>query len=282
VPRSKTPRLGLLQTVETVMEGYADRPALGQRAVEFGADPRSGRTSLRLLPRFETITYRQLWESAGAVALALSHDRLQPGDRVAVLGFTSADYTTIDLALMRLRAVAVPLQTGVPAAQLQHVVAETQPAVLASSIECLPDAVELVLAGPPPKRLIVFDYHPQDDDQRDAFHTAAAKLIEADSAVVIETLAGVLNRGRVSPPAPVRGAGRTDSADPLALLIYTSGSTGTPKGSSVRSHLLAVVVPTDDAVARAGGDAASMKSVLAESLRSVAGEAGLQSYEVPA
>jgi long-subunit acyl-CoA synthetase (AMP-forming) len=38
------------------------------------ADPQTGRTSIELLPRFDTITYRQLWQRAGAVASALAGD----------------------------------------------------------------------------------------------------------------------------------------------------------------------------------------------------------------
>src|SRR4030088_1737543 len=60
--------LRLPQIIQTVLDGYADRPALGQRVVEFVQDPKTGRTVLGLLPRFETITYRELGERAGAVA----------------------------------------------------------------------------------------------------------------------------------------------------------------------------------------------------------------------
>ena len=42
--------LRLPQLVRTVMEGYADRPALGQRAVRFVNDGETGRTSVELLP----------------------------------------------------------------------------------------------------------------------------------------------------------------------------------------------------------------------------------------
>ena len=54
------PGLRLPEIVRTVMEGYAERPALGQRAVRFVEDPAAGRTSVELLPWFETITYRQV------------------------------------------------------------------------------------------------------------------------------------------------------------------------------------------------------------------------------
>ena len=55
------PGLRLPQLVQTVMEGYANRPALGQRAVQLVKDPDTGRTTAELLPRFETITYREMW-----------------------------------------------------------------------------------------------------------------------------------------------------------------------------------------------------------------------------
>src|SRR5690349_18558591 len=67
----ENPDLRLPQVIQTVVEGYADRPALGQRAVEFVADPVSGRTSLSLLPRFETITYRELGDRIAKFGRAL-------------------------------------------------------------------------------------------------------------------------------------------------------------------------------------------------------------------
>ncbi len=59
---------------------------------------------------------------------------------------------------------------------------------------------------------------------------------------------------------------------PLVRQIYVYGN-------SARSYLLAVVVPTDDALAQY--DTAELKSVIGESLSDVAKAAGLQSYEIP-
>src|SRR5215471_7018297 len=89
------PGLRLPQIIQTVLSGYAERPALGQRVVEFVKDPKTGRTSLELLPRYETVTYGQLRDRVGALALALADDAVRPGDRVCVLGFNSVDYATI-------------------------------------------------------------------------------------------------------------------------------------------------------------------------------------------
>ena len=221
----EAPDLRLPQVVQTVIDGYADRPALGQRAVEFVTDPTTGRTSAELLPRFDTVTYRELSDRVSAVAAALTENPVRPGDRVAILGFTSVDYTTVDMALLRLGAVSVPLQTSAPVAQLRPIAAETEPVAIASSIDFLDDAVELMLTGHLPERLVVFDYHAEVDDHREALAAAIDRL--AETPIVVETLADALVRGNTLPTPPAFDAGD----DTLALLIYTSGSTGTPKGA---------------------------------------------------
>jgi fatty acid CoA ligase FadD9 len=219
------PGLRLPQVIQTIIDGYADRPALGQRAVEFVTDPATGRTSAHLLPRFETITYRELGDRVSALASAWADNVVSPGDRVCVLGFTSVDYATIDVALAHLGAVSVPLQTSAAIAQLTPIVVETEPVVVAASINSLSDALELIQTGHTPARLVVFDYHPEVDDHRDALDDARAQV---GGSVVVETLPEVLHRGRALPPAP---AVLTDDPSALALLIYTSGSTGAPKGA---------------------------------------------------
>jgi fatty acid CoA ligase FadD9 len=223
------PGLRLPQIIQTALDGYAQRPALGQRVVEFVKDPKTGRTSLELLPRFETITFRELGDRVGALARAWAHDAVQVGDRVCVLGFNSVDYATIDMALGVIGAVSVPLQTSAAITQLQPIVAETEPSVIAASVNQLSDAVELILSGHMPARLVVFDYHPEVDDEREAVETARARL--ADSGVVVDSLADVLDRGNALPSEPSGGPDLENSDDPLALLIYTSGSTGAPKGA---------------------------------------------------
>ena len=230
------PGLRLPQLVQTVMDGYANRPALGQRAVQLVKDPDTGRTTAELLPRFETITYRELWERAGAIASAWTNKPVRPGDRVCVLGFTSVDYTVIDVALIRLGAVAVPLQTSAALTQLAPIVAETEPSIIAASIDHLSDAVELVLTGHTPTRLIVFDHLPEVDDHREAVQAASDRLAKAGSGVIVETVADVVARGQRLPAAAPFISGEPD---PLTLLIYTSGSTGAPKGAMYPEHLVA-------------------------------------------
>src|SRR6201988_5095006 len=90
-----TPGLRLTEVLETIVEGYGDRPALGQRARELVTDAGTGRTSVRLSPQFDTISYREFFDRVRAIASAWHHDPAYPvtaGDVVATVGFASADY----------------------------------------------------------------------------------------------------------------------------------------------------------------------------------------------
>ena len=227
------PGMLLTDVIRTVMDGYADRPALGQRAVEFVTDA-NGRTVAELQPRFDTLTYRETWTRVRAFANALADNPVRPGDRVATLGFTSADYAIVDMALSLAGAVAVPLQTSAPVQQLNPILVETEPVAILSSVDHLKDAVELALTAYSPKRLVVFDYHPQVDDHREALESAAARL--ADRRVPVDAFDNVINSAPTHPAGPeIQG----DDADALRLLIYTSGSTGTPKGAMYTDRLMA-------------------------------------------
>ena len=226
------PDMMLTDVMATVMNGYADRPALGQRAMEFVTDA-AGRTVAQLQPRFDTLTYGETWARVRALADALAGDPVRRGDCVVTLGFTSADYTIADMALSLAGAVAVPLQTNAPLHQLRPILVETEPVAILSSVYHLDDAVELALTAHAPKRLVVFDYHQQIDDHRDAFQSAAARL--ADLHVSVETLDDVITQGAKHTDGPQIGRGDRDT---LRVLIYTSGSTGTPKGAMYTDHLM--------------------------------------------
>src|SRR5262249_21300821 len=72
---ARRPGLRIAEVMATVMEGYADRPALGARARELVVDPTTGRSALRFLPRFDTITYRDLWARVKTVARDWHHHK---------------------------------------------------------------------------------------------------------------------------------------------------------------------------------------------------------------
>ncbi|MCW2653126.1 MAG: lgrD [Mycobacterium sp.] len=239
IAAARQPGLRLAQILQTFMDGYADRPALGQRSRVLTTDPATGRTSAQLLPRFETITYRELGQRVTAIASAWRHHPTQPlnaGDFVATIGFASPDYLTVDLACAHLGLVSVPLQHNAPVSQLKPIIDEAEPRVIAVSAPYLDLAVEAALGSGSLRHLLVFDYQPGVDDHRENLERARTRLQDAGMAVVIDTLSDVVERGEALPAEPVYTAG-TDER--LAMIMYTSGSTGTPKGAMYTERIVA-------------------------------------------
>ncbi|WP_308401665.1 carboxylic acid reductase [Streptomyces roseoverticillatus] len=225
----------LIGTISAAMSGYADRPALGRRAERIVDDPATGRRTIELLPHFETVTYAELWQEVGSLAAAWADPAsggLRAGDFIGVLGFTSTDYATIDLACMYLGAVSVPLPTGWSAARLAPILAETEPRILAADLGSIEAAVEAVLAGESIERLVVFDYDPRVDDHREALQTAAGKLSGRAPVVPLQE---ELSRGR---RLPALAPGDDGDPDRLVGLVYTSGSTGAPKGAMYTASMI--------------------------------------------
>src|SRR6478609_8334971 len=101
IEAARRPGLRLAEILQTLAVGYGPRPALGERAREVTTAPNTGRASARLLPRFDTISYHDLWAQVRAIATAWRNDPdhpVSPGDFVATVGFASPDYLKVDLA----------------------------------------------------------------------------------------------------------------------------------------------------------------------------------------
>ncbi|MGV9835882.1 carboxylic acid reductase [Nocardia niigatensis] len=228
---------GLAGVAAILMDGYADRPAIADRATEIVTDA-DGRRTRRLLPAYRTTTYGELWARSGAIAAAWYSDPSHPlraGDFLCSLGFASGDYTAVELAGIRLGLVSVPLQSSSPAAQWHSIITETGARVLAVSLELLTPALECVLDGTPVESIVVFDFEPADDHHAEIYAAAQRRIAESGAAIGLESLAAVADRGRDLPAVSLHIPADPDE---LALLIYTSGSTGTPKGAMYPQRLV--------------------------------------------
>ncbi|GAC47188.1 carboxylic acid reductase [Gordonia aichiensis] len=199
--------------LRVLYEGYPDRQALGFRDSESG---------------WNTWSFAELQDHVAHIVSVLRDDAgVQPGDRVATLGFTSADYTALSLAVLGdLRAVEVPLQSGAAESVVADILDETEAKVLAVSASSLPQALALVADDTSLEHIVVFDVV---EDSRAAVTQARTTLEERGIRLHTLTFDAELDtthdgHGVDSQVAP-------GSSDDLALLIYTSGSTGAPKGA---------------------------------------------------
>ena len=231
--------MSLATIVAAVFEKYADRAAIGMRVRRLVAGD-SGDMTIELEPRYNTLTYSQLWEQTGYVASSLYHQCQAPvraGDAVAMLSFTNADYAALDIACIRIGAMTVPLQTGASLVDLRAILDETRPTLLATSIEQLDTAIECIASTPSIRRVMVLDVADPVSAPLSAMERARARLREFGNAVEVSTFSENVEAGKGLPDVELDTRHGCD--DELAMLIYTSGSTGLPKGAMYTQKLAA-------------------------------------------
>jgi carnitine-CoA ligase len=168
------------------------------------------RTALRVAG--EAVSYRELSDRVAALAAGLAALGVRPGDPVCVLFDTSIDYVASWLALTRLGAVEVPVNTGFRGEALAHALRLTGARALLVDPAYLPLVID-VLAGAPRIRRVVVRGDPP----------PAGRL----PGVQVSGF-GELSGGPYPPSPPMASA----PGDP-ALLLFTSGSTGPSKACTI-------------------------------------------------
>ncbi len=159
------------------------------------ADGRPGATLLTTHGR--TYTYAAGVERATAVARYLAAAGCRPGTRVALLLEEYDHFFVCMLGVWMAGGVVVPLNTSLPRADLDWLVAKAEPDVLV-----LPD-----------------------DDGTWSGAGPAVLAVEAGEDGLVSGLRG----GSAAPPDGCAGL-RAVREDELAMIMFTSGTTGRPKG----------------------------------------------------
>ena len=237
---ARAPGLRIAEVMATVFQGYADRPALGSGSAEIVTD-RHGPISTGFLPRFETISYADYgrafkrWPPIGISRVRI---RCVPG--TSYVYWDSPASTTQPSNAPAFTSVRswCPCRPAHRPASTRRSSPRPSPEIFAVGIDnsrLRGSSLAASLTGAAPQRLIVFDYEPRDDDQRDIYQAARTRLAAAGSALAIETIDDWSHGPNRCPPPPLHVA--SGDEDPLAWVFYTSGSTGTPKGAMFTESL---------------------------------------------
>jgi long-chain acyl-CoA synthetase len=148
----------------------------------------------------ERHTYRQLRELAQARAASLAALGVRQGDRCAILADNDAWWCGAYLGILRLGAVAVPLDTTCSTGQVATILLDAGARVLFANTRLKPVALQAVAI--------------------------------AGGIVVLDLAAPLAPEGAGAPDALARhtAAGALDAPDAPAVILYTSGTTADPKG----------------------------------------------------
>ncbi len=207
--------------VDTILHGYADRPALGSRDYAVGVDGATGRQVRRLQPTFGTVTYGELGARVRGVAAAWQREQrfqVAEGEFVCILGFAGTDYVTVDLACVYAHAVAVPLQSTLAATDLEQIVTDTEPVVIAAAMGDLELAAQLAGRHRSVRGIVALDHDPRIDDDVEQWKAAGAELAGNGSRAALVTLTELVEVGSGYPWEPLpEPAGRRPADGPADL-----------------------------------------------------------------
>ncbi|HWK18202.1 MAG TPA: long-chain fatty acid--CoA ligase [Solirubrobacteraceae bacterium] len=166
-----------------------------------------------------SITYPELGRRTNAIARGLIELGIEPGDRVAILALTSADWTLADYGALCAGAVVTPIYHTNSPEECAYVVAHSE------------------------ARLVFCD----DDEQAAKIRQIRDRCPHLEHVVLLHgaapdaiTLRELCERGAGLPPETVALRLAGVAPGDLASLVYTSGTTGPPKGCMLtHANLLA-------------------------------------------
>ncbi len=189
--------------------GYADISTLGQMVLDTAARhstvalqfPRDGRTAF--------ISYPELGTIASEIARGLISLGIEAGDRVAILGLTSAEWTLADCGALCAGAIVTPIYHTNSPEECEYVLAHSE----AKLVFCENDAQAAKVAQ-------VRDRCPSLE------HVVVLDRSDRGAMMTLDELRSI---GMETSPEHVQDRVACVAPDDIATLVYTSGTTGPPK-----------------------------------------------------
>ena len=230
--RASMEGLSLDEVITVFFEGYAERPALGERTFEVANI--DGEMKRVYSPAYSTISYRELHDRVKAVAMTfrrVEQCRVERDEFVMIMGFADIDFVTLDIACAYAKAVRVPVQSSSSGADLHEIVENIQPVVMASTLEDLSLATELAMRQDSVKSIVVFNYDERVDSERAIVEEAKKKLSSSNKSKHLLTISKLIEMGKQYTFTHLPNA--VNEQQKRTTIIHSSGSTGKPKGAVI-------------------------------------------------
>jgi fatty-acyl-CoA synthase len=178
-------------------------------------------------------TFAELAREVDAVARGLIALGVAPGDRVSLWMMNRPEWITASLAIMRIGAVLVPINTRFRSEDAAYVLGQSDSSTLVIAARSGPiDYLGMV-------RALLPSLGAAGDAVRDPKLPALRRLIVLGDDAAPGTIGwpSLLEAGTRVPEAALRARVEAVDPDATAFIIYTSGTTGFPKGV-MHSHIM--------------------------------------------
>jgi HIP---CoA ligase len=174
------------------------------------------------------LSYAELAEQAGTFAAGLVASGIEPGDRVAIWAFNSAEWVIAVLGIFQAGAVLVPVNTRFKGIEAADILSRSRARLLVTVTDFLGTDYVAMLEG------------------TGAGLPALETIVVARGPAPTKTVTWERFLGRATAEARTEAArrGRAIGTDAPSDILFTSGTTGVPKGV-VQTHGRTLRVATD-------------------------------------
>jgi len=171
---------------------------------------------------WKTLTWREVGEAVREIASGLVALGRRPGDAIAILSTSRAEWVQADFAIFSVGGVTIPIYPSYPPDLIQYIVNDAGvKTLIAEDPTQLAKVLEVEAAMPGLEQIVIIHGYEGREPSPRIFTWEALRRLGRDQADALKT----------------ELASRVDGikTDDVATIVYTSGTTGPPKGV-VQSH----------------------------------------------